>query len=198
MAKKQQLTPTRLRMILVSSLFLIAILGIVGFSFANTQLTQTATSVSHIVVDADASQNSLDTLEKLKTTLANDQDVVSRAGSIVADSQSYQYQDQILTDINSYATQAGIGIANINFGTPSTTSPSTAAPATSVFVPAGVKTTTVTVALDNPVDYDHLLNFFQSIENNLTKMQIAKISISKDATDNDVSSDILTIDVYVR
>ena len=43
-----------------------------------------------------------------------------------------------------------------------------------------------------------MLRFVKSIEQNLTKMQISKIGLSKDANSNNVTSDVLTIEVYIR
>jgi len=52
----------------------------------NSQLRQVATDVSHVVVDANASQDNLTTLEKIKKTLASEQDTVARTNQIVAES----------------------------------------------------------------------------------------------------------------
>lgn len=194
---KRELTPAVLRLILTGSLFGTTLIGILIFAFADGQLQQFATDVSHVVIDANASQNSLTTLQKVKTMLANEQDVIARTDNIVADSQSYQYQDQIITDLNQYAGRAGISIANVGFGAAKTT-PSTTPATLGGAVPSGVKSTSVTVALVNPVNYDHLLSFIESIEQNLTKMQISRVSISKGTSGDSVSSDVLTIEVFVR
>jgi hypothetical protein len=196
---KHELTAIRLRIILSTSLFIIAAIGIAIFSFAEGQLRQVATDVSHVVVDANASQDNLATLEKIKKTLDNEQDVIKRASSIVAESQSYQYQDQILTDLKDYASKAGIAITNIDFSSTKTTptTPTTPAPVAQA-APNGVKSTSVTVTLNNPVKYENLLRFIESIEQNLTKMQISKVSISKGTTSNDVTSDALAIEVYIK
>jgi hypothetical protein len=194
---KRELTPTLLRLILTGSLFGTTLIGILVFAFADGRLEQFATDVSHTVIDADASQNSLTTLQKVKTMLANEQDVITRTNNIVADSQSYQYQDQIITDLDQYASRAGIEISNVTFGTAKTT-PAAVPAVLGGAVPSGVKSTSVTVALVNPVNYEHLLGFIESVEQNLTKMQISRVSISKAGSGDDVSSDVLTIEVFVR
>lgn len=195
--KKIHLTATKLRLILSGSLFVIILIASVGFSLADGTLQTMASDVSHTTVDATASRDALQTLQKIQQQLSDDKDVVARASSIVAESQSYQYQDQIVNDLNDYAKKAGISITNLDFGATSTTATPTA-PVTTTPTPAGVKSTAVTVTLKNPVNYNSLLHFFSSIEQNLTKMQISKIGISKGNSGNDVSSDILTIQVYIR
>ncbi len=193
---KFRLTPTRLRIMLIISLALIIAVSSFVNSFALSLLEEFAVDVSHTTVDATASQNNLQNLQQVQQKLAGEQDVISRASSIVADSQSYQYQDQILTDLKAFAAQSGITITNLDFSaatTSKTPTTPTAGPA-----PAGVKSTSVSVTLKNPVNYVNFLKFIKSIEQNLTKMQISKIALSKAATGNDVSSETLIIEVYIR
>lgn len=206
MMKAPSFTATGLRLTLSISLFVIVIVTGVLFYFIDRQLENVATDVSHTVIDANASQNTVQTLQKIQRELADDKDIITKANSIVADSQSYQYQDQIVSDLNRYAGASGIVITNIDFsattsGTGSTstnktqTTPGTAAPTT----PTGVKSTSVAVTMKNPIGYSNFLKFLRSIEDNLTKMQVQKISLSKGTGSNsDISSDVLTIQVYVR
>lgn len=197
MIKWHSLTASQLRMILSFSLFVIAILAAAGFYFVNSHLKTYAVEVSHVAVDANASRDSLQNLQKIEKQLKEDQDVVQKTNNIVAESQSYQYQDQIITDINDYATRAGIGITDINFSTTASTT-QTAAPTPTTPAPSGVKSTSVAITLKNPINYDSLLRFLKSIEQNLTKMQVSRVNLSKDTSGSGVTSDILTLQVYVR
>jgi hypothetical protein len=193
---KFRLTPTRLRIMLMISLVVTIALSSVINSFAFGLLEDFAVDVSHTTVDATASQNNLQNLQQVQQKLAGEKDVIQRASSIVADSQSYQYQDQILTDLKAFASQAGIVITNLDFSA-ATTSKTPTAPAAGP-APVGVKSTSVSVTLKNPVNYVNFLKFVKSIEQNLTKMQISKVALSKAATGNDVSSETLIIEVYIR
>jgi len=202
--KHRTLTATSLRLALSVSLFAIALLAGGLFYFADGQLHGVAVNVSHALVDASTSQNNVQVLQQIERQLADDKDVIARAKSIVADSQSYQYQDQIVGDLNKYAGKSGIPITNIAFSNGSSTS---SAPATNktqttspqAAAPSGVKTTSVSVTLENPVGYQNFLKFLRYIEDNLTKMQVQKISLSKGTgSGDDVASDVLTIQVYVR
>lgn len=209
MMKMPNFTATSLRMTLSISLFAITILMGVIFYFADSQLKKTATEVSHTVIDANASQNNVQTLQKIQRELEQNKDTIAQANSIVADSQSYQYQDQIVSDLNQYAGKAGISITNIDFSstsqtgsgsTPDAARGQAATPgATAAPTPAGVKTTSVAVTMKNPLGYNNFLQFLRSIEDNLTKMQVQKVSLSKGTGGaDDISSDVLTIQVYVR
>lgn len=195
--KKYPLTASRLRITLSISLFVIVGGATVLAYFAYSELEKVAVNVSHTVVDASASQNNIQTLQQIQQKLAGEQAVIDRANSIVADSQSYQYQDQILTDLKDYANKAAITITNIDFSAAATAAQPTASTATTP-APMGVKSTSVSITLKNPISYNNLLRFIKSIEQNLTKMQISKVGLSKGVSGNDVSSDILTIEVYIK
>jgi hypothetical protein len=196
--KQHSLTATKLRVMLSLSIFFLALLTSVILYFAQDMLDTYATEVSHTVVDANASQNNVQTLQKIQRELETEKAAVERASSIVAESQSYQYQDQILTDLNDYASRAGITISNFDFSANApAASGSTPAVVPATPVPSGVKSTSVSVTLANPVVYNNLLRFIKSIEQNLTKMQISKVSLAK-GSGNDISSEMLTIEVYIR
>lgn len=197
--KKLHLTPKNLRIMLSISLFvIIAAAGTLAF-ISYKGLKETAITVSHTSLDANASQNNLRILQQLKDKLAEEKENINRANSIVAESQSYQYQDQIIADLKDYANRVGIEITNIDFS--ATTVSNTGAgsqqsAASSLPPPTGVKSMTVSVALKNPINYNALLQFLNFIEQNLTKMQISKITLAKD--ESGVSSEALSIEVYVR
>jgi TolA-binding protein len=200
--KKYELSAAQFRLILSISLFLILAIMLTVAGFSYNELKKVAVNVSHISADANASSNNVETLEQIKQKLNDDKDVITRTNNIVAESKSYQYQDQIIADLKDYANRAGIVLTNFDFSSTATTSTpgSNAAPTPPPTAPppSGVKSTTVSVALKNPINYENLLKFLQSIERNLTKMQISKVSLTKSESDNSVSSDALTIEVYVR
>jgi TolA-binding protein len=201
---KKHLTATGLRVILSITLFLIVAVAITLFYFANAKLKDIAVEVSHTQVDSNASQNNVQSLQRIQQELTSQQATIDRTNNIVADSQSYQYQNQILSDLNDYAAQAGIKITNLDFGststaaTPAPTTPAVPGATVAPPIPAGVKSTSVSVTLQNPIKYEALLTFIKSIEQNLTKMQISKVSLSKDASGSGVTSGALTIEVYIR
>lgn len=194
--KRQKLTATKLRAGLAFSLLLIIIGAAAVFSIANGWLQSLATQVSHATADANASHTTIATLEQLQEKLAENRGVIQRASNIVAESQSYQYQDEIIQDLNNYAAAAGITITNFNFGTQTDANqPATETP--TVAPPSGINSTLVSIAIQNPVNYDSLLRFFYSIEQNLTKMQITNIGLTK-AEGSNVTSEDLTVEVYIR
>lgn len=207
--KLNNMTPVKLRIILACSLVILSVLGVVVFAFGYGQLKQFAASAQDIATKSQASQSSVQDLIATKKFLEANTDAVNRANQLAAESKSYVYQDQVISDINKYASEAGLVITNIAFTTPTTaavggTSSGTSAPATGTTsptaAPAGVKSMTANVTIQNPTNYLAMLNFIHLIEQSLFRMQISQVGISAGDGDNQnqVSSDVLTIEVYVR
>lgn len=206
--KNIKLTAVSLRLILSITLFLIAGLIIAAVWLSTSKLKGYAAEVSQISSDAIASQDSIQTLQKTKQELDAQKDIVTKAAGIVADSQGYKYQDQIIKDLNAYASASGLIITNFSFATAAAGAPATPAPAASgstasptpeaTAVPSGIKSTTASITLKSPINYVNLLQFIHSIEQNLTKMQIARITLSKGESATEVSTDSLEIQVYIN
>lgn len=197
MKRARIITATKLRLYLSGSLLLVVLVAIAALYFANDKLQTYATEVSQATAQAQESQNNIQSLQRIQQELADNKSVIERTRDIVADSKSYQYQDQIIKDLNDYAKQSGITITNMDFSAASTTTPATTPTTPAPTAPTGVKSTSVSVALKNPVSYTNLLRFVRSIEQNLTKMQISRTNLSK-SENNQVTSEVLTIEVYIR
>lgn len=217
----RSMTPVKLRLILSLSLLILSVIGIGLFAIGYSRLKTFAIAAEKVTSQAQASQSSVQDLVSTKKTLEQDADAVNRASQLVAESKSYVYQDQIINDINKYANQAGLTITNISFSTPTTApvgatstptpsktpsetpsmTPSSTTGTIGTATPAGVKSMTASVTLKSPADYLSILNFIHYIEQSLFRMQISQVGISAsgDTTHPDqVSSDVLTIEVYVR
>lgn len=220
--KRSSMTPVKLRLILVACLVLLVGAGVGIFMVGYNILADYSAKARTTAAEAQASNSSLQNLIVVKRELAEKEEAIERASQIVAASKSYVYQDQIIRDINNFANNAGLSVTNITFADTKVT-PTSAAPtsttgstttgsnttaagptggtgATSGTVPSGVKSMTATVTLKNPVDYNAMLKFIHSIEESLFKMRISQVTLSRpaDAKTNEVTSDVLTIEVYVR
>lgn len=214
--KSNGLTPIRLRLILAVLLILLSAAAVGVFMVGYNQIKLHASTAQDVAAKAQASQSSLDNLRTTKKLLEENKSAVARADQLVSQSKSYVYQDQIISDINRYASEAGLSITNITFtdakttpvSAPTTTATSGATSAggaspslTTAASPAGVKSMTATVTLKNPVDYNNILTFIHLLEESLFKMQVSEIGLSRSSDQNKpdgVSSDVLTIEVYVR
>lgn len=214
------LNAQKLRLILVGTILLILVISIVIFVFARNVLSSYASEVQEVDATAASSSKNLSELSQLQEKLANNQESVLRARNLVAESRSYTYQDQIIRDVNNFADKSGVAITVYQFnneGTETSSTPSggssSSAPATSspsaaqssgianaTTTVSGLKTVSVNVTVKTPVSYEAIMNFIHMIEQNLTKMQLKGISLTRDPTPNSnkVITTSLTIEVYVH
>lgn len=181
--KSSSITATRLRTILIASIVLLIILGVVGFYFAQNILTTVSNDVGQSVANSAASGDDVASLTKLQAQLASQKDIIAKTSKVLASSQNYQ--TQAITDLNVYAAATGLAISDYKFAQ--------GASAT------GGAQTTVTVSLNSPISYSKLLTFMYAIENNIPKMQISGLNLSRVEGSNDsIKTDALTIEVYSK
>lgn len=188
----KSMTPVKLRVILSLSMVVLLVAGIGLFMVGYGKLKTFATTTQDISAKAQASQSTVRDLTTTKKLLEQNSEAVERANLLVSESTKYMYQDRIVQDITKYATDAGLQVTDISFTAPTTAAVGAAAP-------NGVKSMTATVALKNPANYLSVLNFIHYIEQSLFRMQISQVGMSSTPDNpNSITSDLLTIEVYVR
>lgn len=207
----------RFRIILLIALTasILAVVGVVIYGVG--ALNSYADEVKQQVIAAETSETSLENIRTQVNQLEQNQAAVERAKKIVADSQQYKYQDTIIRDIESFASRAGVGVLSYDFtaatdaSAPSTPaqSPAPSAPSqpgggslnpgSQLAAPtSNLRSTVVNISIASPVNYRNFLNFLHYIEQNLTKMQVASVSLSGAGSSTEVSTGPLQIEVYVR
>jgi hypothetical protein len=186
--------------IVLSLLLLIILSAMVGLViFAYSFLSKTSEEVGKMQTEAIAVDAKIQSLLASKSQLDRNSDTVTKAKNIVSESKLYQYQNQIIKDLNTYADRAGIPIKAFSFQNEPTTSAKTATsskrtPAS----PAGVKSTFVSIQLGDHIDYTKFLHFLSLIEKNVTRMQLLGVSISRGANNHEISIQSLEVKVYTR
>ena len=186
--------------IILSLLLLIILSAMVGLViFAYSLLSKTSEEVGKMQTEAIAVDAKIQSLLASKSQLDRNSDTVKKAKNIVSESKLYQYQNQIIQDLNTYADRAGIPIKAFSFQNEPTTSAKTATsskrtPAS----PAGVKSTFVSIQLGDHIDYTKFLHFLGLIEKNVTRMQLLGVSISRGANNHEISIQSLEVKVYTR
>ena len=186
--------------IILSLLLLIILSAMVGLViFAYSFLSKTSEEVGKMQTEAIAVDAKIQSLLASKSQLDHNSDTVKKAKNIVSESKLYQYQNQIIKDLNTYADRAGIPIKAFSFQNEPTTSAKTATsskrtPAS----PAGVKSTFVSIQLGDHIDYTKFLHFLSLIEKNVTRMQLSGVSISRGANNHEISIQSLEVKVYTR
>lgn len=186
--------------IVLSLLLLIILSAMVGLViFAYSFLSKTSEEVGKMQTEAIAVDAKIQSLLASKSQLDRNSDTVKKAKNIVSESKLYQYQNQIIKDLNTYADRAGIPIKAFSFQNEPTTSAKTAK--SSKRTPAslaGVKSTFVSIQLGDHIDYAKFLHFLSLIEKNVTRMQLLGVSISRGANNHEISIQSLEVKVYTR
>ena len=177
--KREKMTPAvTMRIVFALSLVIILVgMGAIVY-FGYTMLQGTAEEVSKIQTEAKAVDAKVQNLARLEKEMEKYKDSVAKARQLVAETQQYQYQNQIISDLTTYANQSGVGIEGFTFASGSAGSKSSSG-SSGANSGAGPKSMKVSVRLNEKTDYMALLRFMHLIEQNLTRMQIASVSMSK-------------------
>lgn len=186
--------------IVLSSLLLIILSAMVGLViFAYSFLSKTSEEVGKMQTEAIAVDAKIQSLLASKSQLDRNSDTVTKAKNIVSESKLYQYQNQIIKDLNTYADRAGIPIKAFSFqNEPTTSAKTTKSSKRTPANPAGVKSTFVSIQLGDHIDYTKFLHFLSLIEKNVTRMQLLGVSISRGANNHEISIQSLEVKVYTR
>ena len=186
--------------IVLSLLLLIILSAMVGLViFAYSFLSKTSEEVGKMQTEATAVDAKIQSLLASKSQLDRNSDTVKKAKNIVSESKLYQYQNQIIQDLNTYADRAGIPIKSFSFQNEPTASAKTATSSKQTSTsPAGVKSTFVSIQLGDHIDYTKFLHFLSLIEKNVTRMQLLGVSISRGANNHEISIQSLEVKVYTR
>ena len=186
--------------IILSLLLLIILSAMVGLViFAYSFLSKTSEEVGKMQTEATAVDAKIQSLLASKSQLDRNSDTVKKAKNIVSESKLYQYQNQIIQDLNTYADRAGIPIKSFSFQNEPTASAKTATSSKQTSTsPAGVKSTFVSIQLGDHIDYTKFLHFLSLIEKNVTRMQLLGVSISRGANNHEISIQSLEVKVYTR
>lgn len=188
--KKAELTSTAVSWMLITSIILLVVGVGVGSWMMQGVLSSQVVEADHAKIDADLSQTELQRSITLQSYLAKNKPAIDKAALVVAETQTYQYQNQIVNDIQSYADKAGVTILGYSFPQES---------ATPVADPTGLKSVSAALTLKTPLSYTSYVQFLQYIEQNITKMQITNLTLSPDpALPYNIKDTTVTLKVYVR
>jgi len=180
MKQKKQFKPQDLRTLLTVLFFIVLGGGAALFYLGNTFVGDYALEVNRRLADADASGKQIDELQTLKGQLTQSNSLVSKANKIFATPSNYQ--SYLFNDLKNYAAAAGLTIAKTSFDNPSKTG-----------------TYSITIKLEQPVQYNRLIAFLNNIEGNIPKFQVSSIELGPGSGGaNTVSTGDIKVDVSVR
>lgn len=182
---------TNLTKILIGIILLIASLTVTANWYLQDRLSAEIQTTNSMKYEASMSDSNLSKAKALTTYMTTHADDVKRASEVVAESQTYTYQNQIITDLTSYASSTGVSILEFSFPDKSASGQKKTT--------TTLKSVSVEITLQKPLGYNNFISFLKYIEQNRTKMQITDISI---ATNKDnprlIDSPTVGLEVYVK
>lgn len=185
--KKSKMKATSLRTIMIVTIIMTIILAGIGFYYAQNYLSNFATSVTPTISKSTAGNNNPQAIKRIQEEITKAQTAIDKSNNIT--STLTDYQNQIVKDLNKYASNNNMSISDYKFATPAK-------------VPGlanSIQSNTITITLGNPIAFTDLMQFFKSIETNLPKMQITGVNLTRDPSQKDtVTVDPLIIETYIR
>ena len=200
--KKAELTPAKLRIILIVALVTLVGAHVFATFVGQRLLARSSEGVTRAVTLSHSSQKTLDTLASAEQQLDSQESTVKKAGQLVAVDSSYQ--DQVIKDITNYAQLAGMQVRSFSF---ESAAPAAGAAAnTAQAAPTAVAGTTserVTISLVTPISYSSLLRFLQLVDGNVLQLKAESLNIStavmpEEGVEPQVDTSTLTFEVYKK
>lgn len=179
---------------IVVCIMLIALIASI-FVYADKFLSTKATETNHARIDAELASQELINLQNLEKDLTSEAAVIQKTQQIVAESQKYQFQNQVIEDITSYARQYDITILGFDFGNKPGAPPNSAQ---SSGTAGSQQRTIVSLSLQNNIPYTSFIQFLKAIENNVTKMQLTGVQVQPMEDPNFVQSPTIDVEVFLR
>lgn len=161
----------------------------VGDWLLKNELTSRVTELRNLEQEASQNYDNQERAKALKIFIDMDKESIDKASSIVADTKTYQYQNQVVNDVTAFANSAGVTILGFDF--PLKTGSTKKA--------SGVKSIKADITLARPVEYNRFITFIKRIEQNLTRMQITSVNITPDRElAGHIANPTVSLEVYVK
>ena len=182
---------TSLTRLLVGIILFIAVLTLFANWYLQDRLSSEIQTTNSMKYEASMSDSNLSKAKALTTYMSTHADDVKRASEVVAETQTYTYQNQIINDLTSYASSTGVSILEFSFPDQSASGKKKTA--------GTLKSVSVEITLKKPLGYNNFISFLKYLEQNRTKMQITDISIAT-SRDNPrlIDSPTVGLEVYVK
>lgn len=177
---------------ILGALMAIVIVGaFVGAYYLNGFLIQKKDEVSKVENDVVANESSIGLAQALEQYIKNNRKDIDLVKKVVSDTKEYQYQDDIINDIVTYAAQTGLKLLSVTF-------PTSISSSSSKDKSAPVKTMQAVIEIDKEFSYDKYINFIYKIEQNISKMKILQISIDLGKEAGSITGSSIKLEVYVK
>ena len=211
--KSKAMSSTLLEKLLIFAVFVI-VAGIFGIFFVASDFAKSrAQAANNALTKAASTQKEIDETTAAYRWIEDNPVLVDKTNKLVAEAQSYKYQEQVINDLERYASQSDVQLRSYTFSdnttasgatgessSSSSTTPAAGAAATTPTTGAtgGMKTATVQIGFGDGIGYSSFLKFLKRVENNVTRMQVTSLTLSPDAENQGLVQPEMTISVFLN
>lgn len=193
------MTPLKMNKLLKGLIGLTIVLVAAVIFVGNNKLTGVATETARLKAEAEATKQQVATYEETKAKVESLDYVDELAAKVLpADKE----QSAILAEVSEFALRSGLTISQIAFNdAPASQSApaNSTTPKTKVTTPNGVQVIPVTIEFTEGSQYNAVLDFLKTVEGNQRKMQVTDISITPDAEDRQLFSEVsVSMNLYAK
>lgn len=189
------MTPRKMNKLLKVFIGLTITLVLLVLFVGNKKLTSVAVETTRLKAEAEATKQQVATYEDTKAKVESLDYVDELAAKVLpADKE----QSAILAEVSEFALRSGLTISQIAFSDTSD-SQQAAGSGTKGATPNGVQVIPVTIQFAEGSRYDAVLDFLKTAEGNQRKMQVTDISITPDADNRQIFSDVsVSMNLYAK
>lgn len=171
-------------------------LTIGGLYFANSKLTNVATSTSRLKAQVELGNKQIAAYEKTQKKVSALDYVDELAAKVLP---ADEEQSLVVAELSEFALRSRLSVDQITFASTSAKTPKSTSKTTKSAVPKGVLVVPINIKFQAGAKYEYLLDFLKSLENNRRKMQVTNISLTPDLTDRTKLSQVsIDINLYAR
>lgn len=171
-------------------------LTIGGLYFANSKLTNVATSTSDFKAQVELGNQQIAAYEKTQKKVSALDYVDELAAKVLP---ADEEQSLVVAELSEFALRSRLSVDQITFASTSAKTPKSTSKTTKSAVPKGVLVVPINIKFQAGAKYEYLLDFLKSLENNRRKMQVTNISLTPDLTDRTKLSQVsIDINLYAR
>lgn len=199
--KKRTFTASSFRIILSIGLILCILGGAGLFAYGYTQIKTFSIEVSKKRADAKASDNSVSSLELLKSKLNELNDTRTLLSKLSSTSDLPQFDAE--RNLRAIAEQLGVPIKSVTFvdsglDNPATSSSSTSSSSANSAAVTSKPGAKIAFEIDGSLSYDKLITFLNAIELNMPKLQIQSITLPSGSTRTSVKPGQITLQLLTN
>lgn len=188
------MTPRSMNKVLKLSLLFLGLLTVAVLYFANARLTNIAKETAKVRAEVEAGHQQIETYQQTKAKVDSLGYVTELANKVLPKDPD---QSAAVAELSQFAVRSGLQVSQITFVDAGKTTPTSTSSKDSKkksIIPKGVTIVPVEIQLLPGANYNSLLDFLKSIENNRRKTQITSITIAPDVKDRSKLSQV-TIDL---